>query len=141
MTLGQYVRQYREEHNLSQRKFAELCGLSNAYISILEDGKSPKTGKDLIPKLDSLLRIANAMNITLDDLFDVIDDMEVDISTVSKAQKLAAPKIQLVTVDINEGKINTALSQKEMQMLELFRLLTEEEQEHVLQTAKMIAKQ
>lgn len=141
MTLGQYVRQYREEHNLSQRKFAEMCGLSNAYISILEDGKSPKTGKDLIPKIDSLLRIANAMNITLDDLFDVIDDMEVDISTVSKAQKLAAPKIQLVTTNINEGKINTPVTQKEMQMLELFRLLTEEEQEHVLQTAKMIAKQ
>ena len=141
MTLGQYVRQYREEHNLSQRKFAEMCGLSNAYISILEDGKSPKTGKDLIPKIDSLLRIANAMNITLNDLFDVIDDMEVDISTVSKAQKLAAPKIQLVTDNINEGKINTPVTQKEMQMLELFRLLTDEEQEHVLQTAKMIAKQ
>ncbi len=141
MTLGQYVRQFREENNLSQRKFAELCGLSNAYISILEDGKSPKTGKDLIPKIDSLLRIANAMGITLDDLFDAIDDMEVDISTVSKAQKLAAPKIQIFTVNNDEGKIKTDLTQKEMQMLELFRLLTEEEQEHVLQTAKMIAKQ
>lgn len=141
MTLGQYVRQYREEHNLSQRKFAEMCGLSNAYISILEDGKSPKTGKDLIPKLDSLLRIANAMGVTLDTLFDEIDDMDVDISAISKAKKLASPKIELVTVNVNEGKINTALTQKEMQMLELFRLLTEEEQEHVLQTAKMIAKQ
>ena len=141
MTLGQYVRQYREEHNLSQRKFAEMCGLSNAYISILEDGKSPKTGKDLIPKLDSLLRIANAMGVTLDTLFDEIDDMDVDISAISKAKKLASPKIELVTVDINEGKINTPVTQKEMQMLELFRLLTEEEQEHVLQTAKMIATQ
>ena len=140
MTLGQYVRQYREEHNLSQRKFAEMCGLSNAYISILEEGKSPKTGKDLIPKIDSLMRIANAMGISLDQLLDTIDDMQVDISTVSKAQKLAAPKIQLVTVEINEEKKQAPLTQKELQLLELFRLLTDEEQDHILQSARMIAK-
>ena len=35
MTLGDCIREYREAHDLSQRQFAELCGLSNAYISIL----------------------------------------------------------------------------------------------------------
>ena len=36
MKIGEYIRQYREENKLSQREFAKMCGLSNAYISMLE---------------------------------------------------------------------------------------------------------
>lgn len=36
MTLGEFIRKYRSEHDLSQRQFALKCGLSNGYISMLE---------------------------------------------------------------------------------------------------------
>ena len=42
MTLSELIVSYRNENNLSQRKFAELCDLSNGYISMLERVKTLK---------------------------------------------------------------------------------------------------
>lgn len=44
MTLSDFVKEYRKEHDLSQRQFAAICGLSNGYISMLEKNMNPKTG-------------------------------------------------------------------------------------------------
>jgi transcriptional regulator with XRE-family HTH domain len=41
MTLGEYIKKYRSEHGLSQRQFANLCGVSNGYASMLEKGMNP----------------------------------------------------------------------------------------------------
>lgn len=127
MTLGELIKQYRERNNLSQRKFAIRCGLSNGYISMLEDGKNPKTGKPLVTKIENIMKIASAMGYTLSELFSSVDDMEIDIS----AFQGSAPK----------ETSSMVLSAAERDLILLFRLLTDEEQEHVLQTAKMIAKQ
>ena len=51
MTLGEYIKRYRKEHDLSQRQFAAQCGLSNGYISMLERGENPKTHKPIKPTL------------------------------------------------------------------------------------------
>jgi len=45
MKLGEWLKAYREEHGLSMRAMADLCGFSKAYINILEKGINPKTGK------------------------------------------------------------------------------------------------
>ena len=90
------------------------------------------------PKQDRVYAMASALNV------DVSWLLGYDVPMGSFAEnlvRLETPQIDLLTTNINEGKINTALTQKEMQMIELFRLLTDEEQEHVLQNAKMIAKQ
>jgi transcriptional regulator with XRE-family HTH domain len=129
MTLGEFIKQYRERNNLSQRKFAIRCGLSNGYISMLEDGKNPKTGKPLVTKIENIMKIASAMGYTLTDLFESIDDMEIDISAFQGTAAKATEPSSMV------------LSARERDLVSLFRLLTDEEQEHVLQTAKMIAKQ
>ena len=44
MKIGDLIQKYRAEHDMSQRQFAIMCGLSNGYISMLEKGKNPKTG-------------------------------------------------------------------------------------------------
>lgn len=36
MTLGELVKKYRTEHELSLRDFSRLSGISNGYISMLE---------------------------------------------------------------------------------------------------------
>lgn len=51
MTIGECIKAYRDEKGLSQRRFAELCGLSNAYISILERNVNPKTGRSPAPTI------------------------------------------------------------------------------------------
>lgn len=63
MTLGDCIKEYREEHGLSQRQFSEACGLSNAYISILEKNVNPKTNEPPVPTLGAYKKIANVMDL------------------------------------------------------------------------------
>ena len=81
MNLGDLIREYRDSHGLSQRQFAYQCGLSNGYISILEKGINPSTGKPVTPTIPQLKKIADGLGITLSDLFEKADDMPIDIST------------------------------------------------------------
>lgn len=74
MFLGEVIKKYREEHNLSLRAFANKCGLSYTYISMLEKNTDYRTGKPIAPTLDSVKYIAKAMNIPIDDLLKMLDD-------------------------------------------------------------------
>lgn len=80
MTLGDAIREYRTEHKMSQRQFAEKCGLSNGYIAMVERGVNPATGKPIVPSIDRCKAIANAMGMTLDTLLRTIDDTEVMVN-------------------------------------------------------------
>ena len=86
MTLGDYIAKYRAEHGFSQRKFAEMCGLSNGYISMLEKGFNPNTNKPIVPSLPQLKKLADGMNTTVMQLFDSVDDMPVDISMIAATE-------------------------------------------------------
>lgn len=93
MKIGEYIRQYREENKLSQREFAKMCGLSNAYISMLEKGVNPSTGEPAVPSMKVYLQISQAMGISLQALMEAVDD----------------------TVDISSKKITMAFSDMSMQ--------------------------
>lgn len=74
MFLGEIIKKYRKENNLSLRAFASKCGLSYTYISMLEKNIDYRTGKPIAPTLDSVKYISNAMNIPIDDLLKMLDD-------------------------------------------------------------------
>lgn len=76
MKIGDYVKQYRKNHGLSMQAFGDQCGLSRAYISILEKGINPTTGKSFTPTLETLNKIARASNTTLDVLLEILDDSQ-----------------------------------------------------------------
>ena len=80
MTLGYFISKYRADHGLSQLKFAEICGLSNGYISMLERGFNPNTNKPIVPSLMQLKKIADGMNMTVMRLLDEVEDMPIDLS-------------------------------------------------------------
>lgn len=79
MTLSDFVKEYRKEHDLSQRQFAAICGLSNGYISMLEKNMNPKTGLPLTPSLSALKKISDGMGISLADMLTTVDDMPVEL--------------------------------------------------------------
>lgn len=85
MTLADLVTQYRTEHDLSMRAFAKQCGLSHAFISMIENHKNPATEKDIAPSLESLKRLAQAMGMTLHELVDAVDDCPVVIGNPETA--------------------------------------------------------
>lgn len=68
MKFGKMIQDYREVHDLSQRQFAILCKLSNGYISLLEEGRNPKTQLPITPTFASLEKIAKAMKVDPYDL-------------------------------------------------------------------------
>ena len=79
MKLRDLIKNYRDDHDLSQRQFANQCNLSNGYISILERGANPKAGKPVTPTIPQLKKLADGMAMTLNELFEKVDDMPVSL--------------------------------------------------------------
>lgn len=74
MNLSEYIIKYRKEHGLSQRQFAKQCGVSNGYISMVENEANPKTGQPIKPSAALLLKLARGVGKSLDELLLEIDD-------------------------------------------------------------------
>lgn len=82
MVLGDIVKNYRSENNLSMDEMAKRCSLSKGYISMIENNINPRNNKPIAPTLPSLKKIANGMDIELDDLLNMMD----------KSQPIKLPK-------------------------------------------------
>lgn len=90
MTLGDIVKNYRTEHGLSLREFSRISGVSNGYISMLEKNEHPKTKKPIVPSIEKMRCIANAMGMSFDLLLDMIDsDQPISI----KKENAPAPSL------------------------------------------------
>ena len=72
IALGQRIADFRSKKNLSQEELAFSCGVGNKHISNIELGKSK-------PSLESLIQIANILNISADDL--LVDSLAHSAST------------------------------------------------------------
>lgn len=83
MTIGEIIKEYRKKNNLSQREFANRCGLSNGSISLMEKGINPKTNEPIIPSLPTLNTLAKGMGMTIDELLERMGDTEVSLSRTS----------------------------------------------------------
>lgn len=73
MTIGDMILKYRKEHGLSQRKFANMCKLSNGYISMIENNLNPQTGKPPTISPEYMRAIAGAMGMSMTDLARSVD--------------------------------------------------------------------
>jgi transcriptional regulator with XRE-family HTH domain len=60
--IGQKIKTLRTEKNLTQEQLAEKAGISIDFLSLIERGRNA-------PSLESLEKIANALNIEVKDLF------------------------------------------------------------------------
>lgn len=60
--LGAIIREYRTKNKVSVQKFSEACGLSKAYISMLERNERPDSNKPPIPSLEVIIAVAKAMD-------------------------------------------------------------------------------
>ena len=63
--IGERIRMYRTQKNLSQEKFGELAGLAGAYIGQLERGERNAT-------LVSIEKVARALDVPFEVLFENI---------------------------------------------------------------------
>lgn len=73
MILGDFIKNYRREHGCSMEQFAKMTGLSKAYISILERNVNPVNGKPVIPSLETIKAVAQAINMDFNEVIAVLD--------------------------------------------------------------------
>lgn len=111
MELKTFINSYRTKHNLTMEQFAKSASLSKGYISMLEKGYNPQTGKKIIPSISALNNIAIATGTDLDHLLKIIDDIEVSLD--SPAQDLIISNPQEEQLIIGYRNLTTA-NQKEL---------------------------
>lgn len=74
--IGDFIKKYRGD--MSLRDFAEKCGISHTHLDSIEKGFDPRTGKTVRVTVDTLKKIANAMNMTINDLLIQSGDVKID---------------------------------------------------------------
>lgn len=70
--LGNLIKKYRAENNLSLREFANLTSFSHTYISNLENNYNPSTKKPPIITVPALIELSNILNYDFEDLLKII---------------------------------------------------------------------
>lgn len=73
MTVGEVVNNYRSSNHLTMQEFADRCGLSKAYISMVEKGKHPQNNRKLVPNLETLAKLAKGMDTDINTFLSVLD--------------------------------------------------------------------
>ena len=80
MTLGDIIKRYRDNNQISMSDFAHMAKLSKAYISILERNYNPTTQKPAIPSLATIKSVASAMNMDFNELLAMLDpDQKIEL--------------------------------------------------------------
>lgn len=95
MKLGELLKSYRTEHKLSMDAFCELSDLTKGYISMLEKNEHPKSKKPIVPSYDTIEKIAKGMQISTDDLINMLDD-EQEIQINATPAVLSKSQIQSI---------------------------------------------
>lgn len=93
MKLGQVIKRYREEYNISMEDFSKTSGISKGYISMLEKDKNPQSGKPITPSIDMYENAAKGMNMSIEalmsltkgDYVDLVHDREEFTERLNKA--------------------------------------------------------
>ena len=117
MELKTFINSYRTEHNLTMEQFAKSASLSKGYISMLEKGYNPQTGKKIIPSISALNNIAIATGTDLDHLLKIIDDIEVSLD--SPAQDLIISNPQEEQLIIGYRNLTTANEKELLEYLDM----------------------
>lgn len=127
MELGEIIKQYRVEHGLSQRQFSKMCGVSNTYISFLENGRNSDPEKKVAPSLTVIRDIAQGMGMNIQDLIAVADDFDVDISA-EKNQPTVTDGLSQTKQDL----IAMVPSSADRRILDLLKQIPEDQKQLLL---------
>ncbi len=80
-SIGKRIRTCREEKGWSQEAFAEKIGLSVTYTGMIERGEK-------VPKLETFIRIANALEVSADMLLADVLQTQLHIDTSARANSI-----------------------------------------------------
>lgn len=95
MYIGEIIKEYRTNYQLSQRAFASRTTLSPSYINTLEKIYNPKTGKPYSVTTDVADELAKAMNMSIEELLSKINGNQEFTLNDSKTDELGNPVVSI----------------------------------------------
>lgn len=128
MVLGDLIKKYRTEHELSMDDFSRMTGLSKAYISILERNYNPVNGKPVVPSLETIRTVSNAIGMDFNDVIAILDGKQpVSLSHDTNSKN----------IDPEEGVLVS--DEQEISLVTTYRALSPSGKEKLLSSAKDIS--
>lgn len=119
MKLGEIIKKYRLENNLTTAELATKCNLSKGYISMLENNFKPSgRKKDITPSLEAIKKISVGTGIEFDTLLATIDG-------------------EVSLLPLKEDSLYNKLSDQEKNLLDIYRDLDDKGQHTVDTVAQM----
>lgn len=119
MKLGEIIKKYRLENNLTTAELATKCNLSKGYISMLENNFKPSgRKKDITPSLEAIKKISVGTGIEFDTLLATIDG-------------------EVSLLPLKEDSLYNKLTDQEKNLLEIYRVLDDKGQHTVDTVAQM----
>lgn len=104
MKIGQYLKEFRDITDMSQRELAKRCNVSNSFISMLEKDVNPHTNKPIDLSISKYQQIAAGTGVSLRHLFAILGE-----DTPDKFKELL-PKPMIketkISIDPNERMKN-----------------------------------
>lgn len=114
MTIGDVIKKYRKDNGISMEEFGKRCGLSKAYISLIERNKNTRSDKPIVPSIDTVLSIADAMNMDLDELLNETDPNQKVRINEPKIKGIRIPVLGRVIAGIPIAAITDVLDYEEI---------------------------
>ena len=118
---GEMIRKYRIEKGMTQKKLGELCGIADSNIRKYETGKQT-------PKINTLQRIADALEVSIYNLMEFDEDY-----SVSDKKRMIKYLRQL------ESGINT-IEMSDFIMTGLMYQLNDKGQEKAIEQVELLTK-
>lgn len=84
MLVGQKLKEQRLQQNETQESIAIKLGVSRQTISNWENGKT-------LPDIDSLIKLSQIYQLSIDELFDAATEPAVESTTESEAESISEP--------------------------------------------------
>lgn len=103
--LGDYIRQQRGKKSL--RELAKKCDISHTHLDSIEKGYDPRTNKPVRVTVETLNKIAKALNTTINELL-VISGVVEDENKIYSDDKIK----YYSNKNFNKDKLKTELKQK-----------------------------
>lgn len=96
MDLGEIIKSFRSQHNMSMDEFAKLSGLSKAYISMLEKNKDPRSKKPIVPSIETIKKVANTVGLSFDEVLLKLDkNYKISVNNNQQTKKTPSNLLQL----------------------------------------------
>ena len=119
--IGENLRYYRKEKNMSMRDLSKKSNVSSSYISDLENGKNNKPSVDVVEKLADALKIPVTKLLLDEKASRILDDAANEKS--DHVVKDIYPLVEYVNKNRFEGKFNIKEEFQSSDLIDLSGLL------------------